>query len=111
MHILKYLHKQPNKNEIKINEGAKNSKYLPISFLEMTLDELFFGAWETNNFNYQVYNFLGVCVRHSSMNFINSFADIVFIHGFLLLPFGILGLRVRCRILTGAAKKPNCSRS
>lgn len=27
--------------------------YLPISFLEMTLDELFFGQWETRDFQYQ----------------------------------------------------------
>lgn len=33
---------------------AKNRKYLPISFMEMALDQLFFGLWETVNFKWQV---------------------------------------------------------
>ncbi|MEW6006144.1 MAG: hypothetical protein AB1695_12600 [Stygiobacter sp.] len=43
------LHKEPNKNEIRYNKYS-NSNYLPISFLEMALDEMFFGLWETTNF-------------------------------------------------------------
>jgi len=33
---------------------AKNRKYLPISFMEMALDQLFFGLWETVNFKWVV---------------------------------------------------------
>lgn len=50
----KFLHKNPPSNEIQTNTFANNSKYVPISFLEMNLDELFFGAWETQNFQYLV---------------------------------------------------------
>jgi hypothetical protein len=33
---------------------VKDCKYLPISFMEMSLDEVFFGAWNTDNFKWQV---------------------------------------------------------
>lgn len=48
------LNSQPDTNNIKINKYGGNSKYLPISFHEMTLDEMFFGHWHTENFQYQV---------------------------------------------------------
>lgn len=47
-----YLQQQPPKNEIQVNAMAGNSKYLPISFIEMQLDELFFGMWSTDKFQY-----------------------------------------------------------
>ena len=46
----KILHKEPPKDEIKTNKQANNSQYIPISFLEMKLDELFFGLWSTKGF-------------------------------------------------------------
>lgn len=46
----KILHKEPPPDEIRVNKQANNSKYVPISFLEMKLDELFFGIWSTKNF-------------------------------------------------------------
>ncbi len=48
------LNREPNPDELKINEAANNTKYLPISFLEMTLDELFFGLWSLTDFQYTV---------------------------------------------------------
>lgn len=33
---------------------AKKARYLPISFMEMSLDMLFFGLWETVNFKWLV---------------------------------------------------------
>ncbi len=33
---------------------VKDCKYLPISFMEMSLDELFYGHWDTVNFHWQV---------------------------------------------------------
>lgn len=42
------LNTPPPANEIKINRAAKNSQYLPISFVQMKLDELFYGQWETH---------------------------------------------------------------
>ena len=48
------LHRQPKPEEVRSNIHANNSKYLPISFLEMTLDELFFGLWQTKRFNTKV---------------------------------------------------------
>lgn len=48
------LNTPPPQNEVKINKHAGNSKYLPISYVQMKLDELFFSLWETNNFSWQV---------------------------------------------------------
>lgn len=45
-----YLNRDPNPAEIKTNPHAGNSQYLPISFIEMELDEIFFGIWETKKF-------------------------------------------------------------
>ena len=48
-----YLHKPQNSKETKVNKFANDSEYLPISFLEMSLDEIFFGLWQTKNFQSQ----------------------------------------------------------
>lgn len=48
------LNQQPNPAEIKVNEAAGNSKYIPISHVEMELDERFMGLWETENFKWSV---------------------------------------------------------
>jgi hypothetical protein len=45
-----FLHKNPSANETKKNAQANDAEYLPISFIEMTLDEIFFGLWQTKNF-------------------------------------------------------------
>lgn len=45
------LHEKPEKTGY--NQFSK-SKYVPISYIQMTLDELFFGAWSTENFKTQV---------------------------------------------------------
>jgi hypothetical protein len=50
----KYLHAEPKEGEIRKNKFANNSRYLPISFMEMTLDEIFFGLWQTKNFQTKV---------------------------------------------------------
>ena len=50
----KALNQEPNKNEIKENPYANKAKYLPISFVEMQLDEMFFGLWQTRNFNHSI---------------------------------------------------------
>ena len=55
--ILKFnqlLNEEPSEKEIKINEMAGNSKYYPISFVEMELDEIFGGLWKTHSFQYQI---------------------------------------------------------
>ncbi|MCA9368227.1 hypothetical protein KC887_08310 [Candidatus Kaiserbacteria bacterium] len=41
----KAINQKPRANEIKTNPHAGNSKYLPISFVEMKLDEMFGGLW------------------------------------------------------------------
>lgn len=48
------LNASPKESEVKINAQAGNSKYLPVSFVEMTLDEIFGGLWQTKNFTSQV---------------------------------------------------------
>lgn len=50
----KLLNKDPNPEEVRVNQHAGNSMYLPISYVEMLLDEMFFGLWETRDFRYQV---------------------------------------------------------
>lgn len=51
--FLKRLHKAPDQNEVRVNQFAGNTLYLPISYVEMGLDELFFGLWETKDFKWQ----------------------------------------------------------
>lgn len=48
------LNRAPNPDEVKSNQHAGNTLYLPISYIEMTLDEYFFGLWETKDFKWQV---------------------------------------------------------
>jgi hypothetical protein len=48
------LNEQPDEKEIKTNKFAGNSKYLPISFVQMKLDELFVGLWKTKDFSFEV---------------------------------------------------------
>lgn len=45
-----YLNTDPPPSEVFENKHAGNTKYLPISFLEMELDQVFFGVWETKDF-------------------------------------------------------------
>ena len=47
----KMLNSEPNPAELKPTPDGK-AKYLPISFVEMTLDELFFGQWSIENFKW-----------------------------------------------------------
>lgn len=48
------INQAPPQENVKLNKAANNSKYLPISFVEMKLDELFFGLWQLRNFQYSV---------------------------------------------------------
>lgn len=52
--FLVLLNKDPNKHELQMNKAANNTLYLPISFLETTLDEMFFGLWKTESFTTRV---------------------------------------------------------
>lgn len=45
------LNKEPDSKELTKTPDGK-AWYLPISFVEMTLDELFFGLWSTENFRW-----------------------------------------------------------
>jgi len=42
---MSYLNQPPKASELQVNKAANNTQYLPISFLEMEADELFFGLW------------------------------------------------------------------
>lgn len=48
------LNIHPEENEIQINKLANNSRYLPISFTETKLDEIFAGLWNFELKSYQV---------------------------------------------------------
>lgn len=48
------LNKPPAKSEVRANQYAGNTLFLPISYVEMTLDELYFGLWETKDFKWQI---------------------------------------------------------
>ena len=50
----KKLNTEPPQSEIQINKQAKNSKYLPISFVRMKLDEIFLGLWNFEMIREQV---------------------------------------------------------
>ena len=47
------LNVEPNPAEVKTNPHANNTRYIPISHLEMALDEYFFGLWEIVNFRWE----------------------------------------------------------
>lgn len=49
----KMINSEPRPEEVKINAAAGNTKYIPISDLEMKLDEMFFGLWQTDNFRWE----------------------------------------------------------
>lgn len=48
------LNAKPNQKVIKVNTFANNSKFIPIGEIEMQLDEIFCGLWQTKNFQYSV---------------------------------------------------------
>ena len=52
--FLTKLNQQPDEKELAVNKYANNSKYLPISFVETQLDELFLGLWQTEDFKYSI---------------------------------------------------------
>jgi len=52
--FVKRLHEWPEQNEVKVNEKANNSFYLPISFVQTKLDEFYMGLWQTRNFTTKV---------------------------------------------------------
>lgn len=51
--FLQRLNREPNPEELDKTPDGK-AKTLPISFIEMTLDEIFLGLWSTENFSSKV---------------------------------------------------------
>lgn len=49
--FLDLLHRPTHKPAIKVHQGHD---YLPISYVQAELDNVFMGGWETRNFHYQV---------------------------------------------------------
>lgn len=49
----KLLNNLPEKEKLQEHAIVKGVFYLPISFMEMTLDELFFGQWKTSQFEWK----------------------------------------------------------
>lgn len=47
----KQLNAEPDDTELERTPDG-NAKYLPVSFVEMTLDEIFYGLWSTENFKW-----------------------------------------------------------
>lgn len=47
------LNKAVEADKLRPHPIVKDVQYLPISFMEMTLDELYFGLWNSRNFHYQ----------------------------------------------------------
>ena len=47
------LSKQPKESDLAKTPDGK-AYYLPVDFVETTLDELFFGLWQTTNYRWQV---------------------------------------------------------
>jgi hypothetical protein len=63
------LNTNPPDAEIKINEMANNSKYLPISFVQVKLDEIFLGMWSFKMEHYEVV--VNEIVGHGTLTVIN----------------------------------------
>ena len=49
----KLVQADPKADEIRVNQHAGNVRYLPISFLQMSMDEIFFGLWEETAFEWR----------------------------------------------------------
>ena len=49
----KLVQAEPKADEIRVNQHAGNVRYLPISFLQMSMDEIFFGLWEETAFEWR----------------------------------------------------------
>lgn len=47
------VNKLPEQGKLQEHPVVKGVMYLPISFMEMTLDELYFGLWQTSDFRWQ----------------------------------------------------------
>lgn len=41
-------------NDVRVNRMANNANYIPISFVETKLDEIYLGLWTTENFQTKV---------------------------------------------------------
>lgn len=54
IHFSQKLNNAPESDVIQINKMANNSKYIPISFVEGFLDDIFRGLWSTESFQSQV---------------------------------------------------------
>ncbi|MCJ7447951.1 MAG: secretory pathway Sec39 family protein [Bacteroidales bacterium] len=52
--FMEILNGDVEKDKLQDHPIVKDCKYLPISHMEMALDELFFGQWNTENFKWQV---------------------------------------------------------
>lgn len=48
------LSAQPKSDEVVVNKYANGTRYIPISHVEMLLDEYYFGLWETVDFTHSV---------------------------------------------------------
>lgn len=48
------LNRPVPQNDIRVNKMANNANYIPISFVETKLDEVFFGLWSIENFQTKV---------------------------------------------------------
>lgn len=70
----KLLNEAPDAASVKINAAANNSKYLPISYVQMQLDEFFMGIWETENFTHSV--IANEIVGHVTLKYFHPFAKV-----------------------------------
>lgn len=49
-----HLNRQPKADELFEHPHAKGYRYLPISYVQMSLDETFLGIWEETDFRWQI---------------------------------------------------------
>lgn len=50
----KILNQNPDSAWLRVNRFADNARYLPISYVEQLLDEVYSGLWKTDNFTYKL---------------------------------------------------------
>lgn len=52
--VKQVLNRPVPERDVRVNKMANNANYIPISFVETKLDEVFFGLWSTDNFQTKV---------------------------------------------------------
>lgn len=51
--FMRRLNEEPDESKVRVNKHANNTRYLPITYLEELMDDIFNGLWSTSSFEYR----------------------------------------------------------